>query len=139
MNSEAAQALLPKLRELAAGAEAFYTSIGATKPTDRLFVEAGMSMPDKLNTLLLNIIHTLNDGQRIFLQGAVFGFMTDDARILCKAAHLSAAGYWAVVAAAAAEATELKLTSTDILRGLTACGIAPESVNPGVVKEIYWV
>jgi len=140
LDSATSADLLEKLRLLAAGAENFY-GFGpgaALRTTGRLFVDAGHGLPSDLNSLLLDVIRGANGVQQLFKQGAVFGFMTDEARILCKAACDTPASYWRVVNAAAARATAPKLTLDDIRAALAELGTDPDSLDTSAVRE-YWV
>lgn len=130
------QQLLATLKQVADLLHVFFLSQGATQPSERLFVDAGQSLPSNINDLLLRVVRSINNGQQFFRQGFIFGIMTDKARILCKAAKLSPASYWSVVSAATIDAKAAKLTDDDIRRGLSAIGVDPDELQPDLVYEI---
>jgi hypothetical protein len=138
LDGELADELLDDLRQLAAEAENYFLFGPGREArlSGRLFVDAGL-LPPHLNALLLKVIRGVNDGQQLFAQGAVFGFMTDDARILCKAACTTPSAYWMVVNGAAACARHPKLTHADIRRGLASVDIDADTVDTSTVRESY--
>jgi len=129
--------LLTLLKRVADLLHNFFLSRGATKPSDRLFVDAGQSVPFEANDLLVRVVRGINNGQQLFAQGFIFGMMNDQARKLCKAAKLSPASYWAVVSAATLDAKSAKLTEADIKRGLSTIGVDPTELHPELIHEVY--
>ncbi len=145
---------LAMLKWVAETLSQFFLAKGATKPSDRLFVDAGQSIPMDANNLLLVVVREINGGQQLFAQGFIFGMMTDDARKLCKCAKLSPASYWSVVSAACDAASSdaaavnagetgdaapsAKLSVNHITVGLASVGIDASELHPEQVVETYF-
>ncbi|MGH9551541.1 MAG: hypothetical protein ACRD3W_19295 [Terriglobales bacterium] len=140
LTPERSAELLAKLRTLANGAAEFYGSgEGASlNRSGRLFVDAGDRLPNDLNRLLLEVIRGVNGGQQLFAQGAVFGMLTDEARLLVKAVGFGPAEYWYTVATAAEQADKPKLALDDIKNALRAYGLNPKDFDTSKVREVYF-